>query len=57
MCPQSGADIKWVWLFTIAAVSAILIAFGRYRSNERVARTIAAGVARRRTETDSAPSR
>jgi len=49
--------MRWLWLFTIAAVTAIVIAFGRYRSNERVARTITAGVARRRSETDPDQSR
>ena len=57
MRPQCRADMRWLWLFTTAALTAIVIAFGRYRSNERVARTIAAGVARRRTETNAAPSR
>ena len=57
MRPQRSADMRWLWLLTTAALTAIVIAFGRYRSNERVARTIAAGVARRRTETNAAPSR
>jgi hypothetical protein len=56
MHPPRSADIRWLLLFMTAALTAIVIAFGRYRSNERVARTIAAGVARRRTETASAPA-
>jgi hypothetical protein len=48
MRTSRSADIRWLWLFLTAALTAIVIAFGRYRSNERVARAIAAGVARRR---------
>ena len=55
MRPQHSADMWWLWLFTTAALTAIVIAFGRFRSNERVARAMAAGAARRRTETESAP--
>ena len=50
MRTSRSADIRWLWLFMTAALTAIVIAFGRYRSNERVARTIAAGVARRRAD-------
>jgi hypothetical protein len=52
--PQRGTDFRWFWLFTTAAVTAIVIAFGRFRSNERIALAIAAGVARRRSEPEAA---
>jgi hypothetical protein len=45
---QRPAHYWWLWLFTTLAFTAIVISFGRFRSNERVARVIADGVERRR---------
>jgi hypothetical protein len=46
-------DSRWQWLSAAAAITAIVIAFGRFRSNERIARAVAEGVARRRSEPES----
>jgi hypothetical protein len=50
MCTQRWTRIPWFGLVTIAAVTTIVIAFGRFRSKERVAQAIASGVVRRRSE-------
>jgi hypothetical protein len=44
-----------LWLLTITGLTAIVIAFGRFKSNERIAKAVAAGVARRRSEPGVAP--
>jgi hypothetical protein len=46
-------DSRWQWLSAAAAITAIVIAFGRFRSNERIARAVAEGVARRRSEPEA----
>ena len=50
---QCLGDSRWLWLSTAAAITAVVIAFGRFRSNERIARAVAEGVARRRSEPES----
>ena len=50
MCSQRWTWIPWFGLVTIAAVTTVVIAFGRFRSNERVAQAIASGVVRRRSQ-------
>lgn len=44
------AQIPWMRLATTVAITAVVIAFGRFTSNERIAQAIAAGVIRRRDE-------
>jgi hypothetical protein len=44
------AQVPWVWLVTTVAITAVVIAFGRFKSNERIAQAISAGVIRRRSE-------
>ncbi len=39
-----------MWLVTTVAITAVAIAFGRFRSNERVALAVALGAIRRRGE-------
>jgi hypothetical protein len=51
----SSTDIRWLCLLSTAGLTAIVIAFGRFRSNERIATAIATGVARRRSEHEAAP--
>jgi hypothetical protein len=48
--PQRGTDFWWLWLLFVAATTAVVIAFARFRSNERIAEAMAAGAARRRSE-------
>jgi len=50
MCSQCRTRIPWMGLVTVAAGTAVVIAFGRFRSNERVAQAIATGAVRRRSE-------
>jgi hypothetical protein len=40
----------------MAAITAIVIAFGRFRSNERIAFAMAVGAARRRREPEAPPA-
>ncbi|MEO6115476.1 MAG: hypothetical protein ABIP33_03740 [Pseudolysinimonas sp.] len=44
-----------MWLVTMVAIAATVIAFRRYASNERIAYAMAAGVARRRGEIENHP--
>jgi len=65
MLPPHTTESRGLWAVTIGAVTigavtiaalvAVVIAFGRFRSNERVARAMAAGAARRRRESDTSP--
>ena len=41
---------RWMWLVTAVAITATVIAFRRFASNERVAYAVAVGAARRRGE-------
>jgi hypothetical protein len=45
-----------MWLVTTIAITAIVIAFRRFASNERVAHAVAVGVARRRGESTTPES-
>lgn len=45
-----SAHVPWMWLVTTVAITAVVITFGRFRSNERIAQAIAAGATRRRGE-------
>jgi len=47
-------QIPWMWLGTTVALTAVVIAFGRFKSNERIAQAIAVGAARRRGEPTAA---
>jgi hypothetical protein len=44
-----------MWLVTTVAIAAIVIAFRRFASNERIAYAMAVGVARRRGESEALP--
>ena len=48
------AQVPWMWLVTTVAITTVVIAFGRFKSNERIAQAIAAGVIRRRGEPTAA---
>ena len=48
------AQIPWMWLATTVAITAVVIAFGRFTSNERIAQAIAVGATRRREEPTAA---
>lgn len=50
MRTQRWTWIPWFALVTTVATTAVVIAFGRFRSNERVAQAIASGAVRRRSE-------
>ncbi len=45
-----SARVSWIWLVTTVAITTVVIAFGRFRSNERIAQAIATGVKRREGE-------
>ena len=47
-------QVPWMWLVTTVAITAVVIAFGRFKSNERIAQAIAAGAIRRRGEPTAA---
>lgn len=47
-------QVPWMWLVTTVAVTAVVIAFGRFKSNERIAQAIAVGATRRRGEPTAA---
>lgn len=48
------AKVPWMWLVTTVAITTVVIALGRFRSNERIAQAIATGVRRRRGEPTAA---
>jgi hypothetical protein len=43
-----------MWLVTTVAITTVVIAFGRFKSNERIAQAIAVGATRRRGEATAA---